>query len=81
MGSMETTIRLGSPSRVQMVELIVTREVKDEEGNPVCQPDPRGSLHQPHLLGSLGELYQTPGKAVNDPGNKIPSSHQDSHGP
>jgi len=34
MGSMETMIRLSSPDGVQMIELIVIREVTDEEGNP-----------------------------------------------
>jgi hypothetical protein len=34
MGSMETMIRLSNPDGVQMVELIVIREVTNEEGNP-----------------------------------------------
>lgn len=34
MGSMETMIRLSSPDGVQMIELIVIREVTDEEGHP-----------------------------------------------
>lgn len=34
MGSMETMIRLSNPEGVQMLELIVIREVTDEEGNP-----------------------------------------------
>jgi hypothetical protein len=34
MGSMETMIRLSSPDGVQMLELIVIREVTDEEGDP-----------------------------------------------
>jgi hypothetical protein len=34
MGSMETMIRLSNPDGVQMIELIVIREVTDEQGNP-----------------------------------------------